>query len=329
MLIAVAMTLGTTSISAQRAPSAAKPRWALVIHGGAGVIERKKLGKAKDKAIRIALKGALDAGSKVLADGGTSMDAVEASVRFLEDDPNFNAGKGAVLTYDGTVSMDAAIMDGLTRKAGAIAGTTIAKNPITAARRVMTDSPHVLLSGPGADAFVAEKGLETAEQDYFETPERRRQLDELKAKDLSWLDVDLKYGTVGAVALDMDGNVAAATSTGGLTGKRWGRIGDSPIIGAGTYADNRSCAVSATGAGEYFIKVGVAHEICARVRLKGEKIVPAASAVMAEVKALGGDGGVIVIAPDGQIGWSFNTPGMYRGGRDSTGREVVAIYADE
>jgi L-asparaginase / beta-aspartyl-peptidase len=329
MLIAVAMAFSTTSISAQRTASAAKPRWALVIHGGAGVIERKKLGKVKDKAIRIALKGALDAGSRVLADGGTSMDAVEASVRFLEDDPNFNAGKGAVLTYDGTVSMDAAIMDGLTRKAGAIAGTTIAKNPITAARRVMTDSPHVLLSGAGADAFVTEKGLETAEQDYFETPERRRQLDELKAKDLSWFDVDLKYGTVGAVALDMDGNVAAATSTGGLTGKRWGRIGDSPIIGAGTYADNRACAVSATGAGEYFIKVGVAHEICARVRLKGEKIVPAASAVMAEVKALGGDGGVIVIAPDGQIGWSFNTPGMYRGGRDSTGREVVAIYADE
>ncbi len=329
MLFAAIMTMTATETSAQRATPTAKPRWALVIHGGAGVIERKKIGKVKDKAIRIALKGALDAGSKVLQDGGSSLDAVEASVRFLEDNPNFNAGKGAVLTYDGTVSLDAAIMDGLTRKAGAIAGTTIAKNPITAARKVMTDSPHVLLSGPGADAFVTEKGLDTADQSYFETPERRKQLDELKAKNLSWFDVDLKYGTVGAVALDMDGNVAAATSTGGLTGKRWGRIGDSPIIGAGTYADNRACAVSATGAGEYFIKVGVAHEICARVRLKGEKIVPAASAVMAEVKALGGDGGVIVIAPDGQIGWSFNTPGMYRGGRDSTGREVVAIYADE
>jgi L-asparaginase / beta-aspartyl-peptidase len=329
MLIAVAMTIIATDLSAQRTTSAAKPRWALVIHGGAGVLDRKKISKVKDKAIRIALKGALDAGSKILADGGSSLDAVEASVRFLEDDPNFNAGKGAVLTYDGTISMDAAIMDGLSRKAGAIAGTTIAKNPISAARKVMTDSPHVLLSGPGADAFVTEKGLETADQSYFETPERRRQLDELKAKNLSWFDVDLKYGTVGAVALDKDGNVAAATSTGGLTGKRWGRIGDSPIIGAGTYADNRACAVSATGAGEYFIKVGVAHEICARVRLKGEKIVPAASAVMAEVKAMGGDGGVIVIAPDGQIGWSFNTPGMYRGGRDSTGREVVAIYGDE
>jgi L-asparaginase / beta-aspartyl-peptidase len=329
LLIAAPMTINATEVSAQRAATAAKPRWAIVIHGGAGVIERKKLTKIKDKAIRIALKGALDAGSRILDEGGSSLDAVEASVRFLEDDPNFNAGKGAVLTYDGTISMDAAIMDGLTRKAGSIAGTTIARNPITAARKVMTDSPHVLLSGPSADAFVTEKGLETADQSYFETPERRRQLDELKAKKLSWFDVDLKYGTVGAVALDKDGNVAAATSTGGLTGKRWGRIGDSPIIGAGTYADNRACAVSATGAGEYFIKVGVAHEICARVRMKGEKIVPAASAVMAEVKALGGDGGVIVIAPDGQIGWSFNTPGMYRGGRDSTGREVVAIYGDE
>jgi L-asparaginase / beta-aspartyl-peptidase len=186
-----------------------------------------------------------------------------------------------------------------------------------------------MLSGTGADAYVTEMGLETADQAYFETPERRRQLEELKSKDGAWFDKEIKYGTVGAVALDTQGHVAAATSTGGLTGKRWGRIGDSPLIGAGTYADDRACAVSATGAGEYFIRVGVAHEICARVRLKGEKIVPAAIAVMAEVKALGGDGGVIVIAPDGQIGWSFNTPGMYRGGRDSTGRERIAIYGDE
>lgn len=321
--------LNATDLSAQRTAPDAKPRWALVIHGGAGVIERKKLSKIKDKAIRAALKSALDTGSKILEDGGSSLDAVEAAVKVLEDDPNFNAGKGAVLTYDGTVSLDAAIMDGLTRKAGAISGATTAKNPITAARKVMQVGPHVMLSGAGADRFVTEQGLETADQDYFETPERRKQLDELKAMKLGWFDVDLKYGTVGAVALDQDGNVAAATSTGGLTGKRWGRIGDSPIIGAGTYADNRACAVSATGAGEYFIRVGVAHEICARVRLKGEKIVPAASAVMAEVKAMGGDGGVIVIAPDGQIGWSFNTPGMYRGGRDFTGRQVVAIYGDE
>ncbi len=325
------MSVQSTALHAQDAPKREAPvgqRWAIVIHGGAGVIERKSLTKVKDKAIRLALKGALQAGSNVLEGGGTALDAVEAAVRILEDDPNFNAGKGAVLTYDGTVSLDAAIMDGKTRKAGAIAGTTIAKNPILAARKVM-DSPHVMLSGPGGDEFVREQGLETADQDYFETPERRQQLEKMKTSKTSWFDADLKYGTVGAVALDKDGHVAAATSTGGLTGKRWGRIGDSPIIGAGTYADDRACAVSATGAGEYFIKVGVAHEICARIRMKGDKAVPAAKAVMAEVKALGGDGGVIVLTPDGQIGWSFNTPGMYRGGKDSSGREVVAIYADE
>jgi L-asparaginase / beta-aspartyl-peptidase len=333
LLIAAAlMTMKSADLSAQIVDDGSpvtKKRWAIVLHGGAGVIQRKAMTKTKERAIRLALKEAINAGSKVLEGGGTSLDAVEAAVRSLENDPNFNAGKGAVLTYDGTVSLDAAIMDGKTRKAGSIAGTTIAKNPITAARKVMTDSPHVMLSGPGADAFVKDMGLETETQDYFETPERRKQLETMKAKDIGWFDVDLKYGTVGAVALDTEGNVAAATSTGGLTGKRWGRIGDSPIIGAGTYADNRACAVSATGAGEYFIKVGVAHEICARVRLKGEKVVAAASAVMAEVKALGGDGGVIVLTPDGQIGWSFNTPGMYRGGKDSTGREVVAIYGDE
>lgn len=307
----------------------AKPKWAIVIHGGAGAMTRAKMPKEKDREIRIALTGALDAGAKILDAGGSSVDAVEAAVRFLEDDPNFNAGRGAVLTYEGTMSLDAAIMDGRNRAAGAIVGTSIAKNPISAARKVMDVGPHVMLSGAGADEFIREQGLPTETQEYFETPERRRQLEELRAKKLGWFDVDLKYGTVGAVALDAEGHVAAATSTGGLTGKRWGRIGDSPIIGAGTYADDRSCAVSATGAGEFFIRVGVAHEICARVRMKGEKVVPAATAVMAEVKALGGDGGVIVLTPDGQIGWSFNTPGMYRGGRDSTGRARVAIYGDE
>jgi L-asparaginase / beta-aspartyl-peptidase len=315
-------------IDAQTTKLAAK-RWALVIHGGAGAMDRKSLSKVKDKSARIALKAALDTGSRILANGGNATDAVEAAVRVLEDDPLFNAGRGAVLTYEGTVSLDAAIMDGASLKAGAIAGTSIAKNPVSAARKVMTDSPHVLLTGAGADAFVQEKGLETADQTYFETPERRKQLEEFKAKQVGWFDADLKYGTVGAVARDQDGNVAAATSTGGLTGKRWGRVGDSPLIGAGTYADNRACAVSATGAGEYFIRLGVAHEICARIRLKGEKAVPAASAVMAQVKALGGTGGVIIVTPDGQLGWSFNTPGMYRAGKDSTGREVIAIYGDE
>lgn len=305
------------------------PKWGLVIHGGAGAMDRAKMDPDKEAATRAALDQALTAGAAVLSEGGSAVDAVEAAVIILEDDPNFNAGRGAVLTYEGGFSLDAAIMDGKDRKAGAIAGTKIAKNPIKAARKVMTDGTHVLLSGAGADEFITEMGLETASQDYFETPERRRQLEELKAKNVGWFDVDVKYGTVGAVALDTNGHLAAATSTGGLTGKRWGRIGDSPLIGAGTYADDRSCAVSATGAGEFFIRETVAHEICARVRMKGEKIVPAASAVLEDVKQLGGSGGVIVIAPDGQIGWSFNTPAMYRAAQDSSGRRKVAIYGDE
>jgi L-asparaginase / beta-aspartyl-peptidase len=328
LLIAVAlMSIAATKPSAK--PKTTVKRWALVIHGGAGMLERETITPEKDKATREGLSRALAAGSLILKKGGTSLDAVEAAVKVLEDDANFNAGRGAVLTYEGTISLDAAIMDGKTRAAGSIAGTTIAKNPISAARRVMEDSPHVMLSGPGADAFVTEKALETADQAYFETPERREQLEKMKAEKLSWFDVDLKYGTVGAVAVDQAGHVAAATSTGGLTGKRWGRIGDSPIIGAGTYADDRGCAVSATGAGEYFIREAAAHEICARVRLKGQKAVDAASDVMDEIKALGGEGGVIIITPDGQVGWSFNTPGMYRGARDSTGRQLVAIYGDE
>ena len=220
-------------------------------------------------------------------------------------------------------------MDGRKRDAGAIAGTTIARNPVRAARRVMEASPHVLLSGIGGDQFVREQALELAHQGWFETAERRRQLDELKARKVGWYDVDMKYGTVGAVALDRHGHVAAATSTGGLTGKRWGRIGDSPLIGAGTYADDRACAVSATGAGEFFIREGVAHEICARMRLAGEGGGQAAEAVMAEVRKLGGTGGVIFVAPGGEAGWSFNTPGMYRARADSEGAETVAIYGDE
>lgn len=331
-LALIAALVASTAQAAEPAPKLAPPvlpQWGLVIHGGAGIIERDKISPEQDAAIRDALKAALAAGSKILEEGGAAIDAVEAAVVVLEDDPHFNAGKGAVLTWDGTISLDAAIMNGKDRAAGAVAGTRTARNPIRAARRVMEDSPHVLLSGEGADAFVAEKGLDIADQDYFETEARRRLLEEMKAKKVSAYDVDRKYGTVGAVALDMNGHVAAATSTGGTTGKRWGRIGDAPLIGAGTYADDRSCAVSATGAGEYFIRVGVAHEICARVRIGKEKIVPAARNVLAEVKALGGDGGVILIAPDGQIGWSFNTPGMYRGARDSSGREKVAIFGDE
>ncbi len=322
ILTRVALALMTTA-------AAPVPRWTLVIHGGAGVIERARLQPSDDAAIRAALALSLEKGSAILAKGGSSLDAVDAAVRVLEDDPHFNAGRGAVFTYEGVNELDAAIMDGRDRRAGAVTGVTRTRNPIGLARAVMEHSPHVMLAREGADRFSVEQGLEQVDPDYFATPERLRQLDELKAKKLSWFDVDLKYGTVGAVAVDAAGHVAAATSTGGLTGKRWGRIGDSPIIGAGTYADDRACAVSATGAGEYFIREGVAHEICARVRLKGESVVQAAGIVMAEIKALGGDGGVIVVGPDGVGGWSFNTPGMYRGRVSSSKPAEVAIYGDE
>ena len=301
--------------------------WKLVVHGGAGVIERAKLTPEKDREIRAALDRSLEAGSKVLADGGSALDAVEASVRVLEDDPNFNAGRGSVFTYDGKLEMDASIMDGRTRAAGAVTGVTATKNPITLARAVMEKSDHVFLSREGADAFSRAQGLEQAPPSYFETDFRRRQLDELKTKKVSALEVEYKYGTVGAVALDSSGQVAAATSTGGMTGKRWGRIGDSPIIGAGTYADQRGCAVSATGWGEYFIRVGVAHAICARMQLGKQGAQAAADAVMDEVKQLGGDGGVIVVSPAGEMVYSFNTPGMYRGKADAAGRSV-ALYTE-
>lgn len=310
-----------------------RPGWTLVIHGGAGTIDRARITPEQDQAIRAALSGALEAGSVVLAGGGSALDAVEAVVRLLEDDPHFNAGRGAVLTHDGTIELDSAIMNGADRSAGAVARLSTTRHPVSAARAVMDDSPHVLLTGRDADGFAADLGLEQVENSWFETPERRRQLEELRALGTDhagdWYDVDHKFGTVGAVAVDTTGHVAAATSTGGLTGKRWGRIGDSPLIGAGTYADDRACAVSATGAGEFFIRVGVAHEICARIRMLGLPPQQAADDVMAEVVALGGSGGVIVVTPDGQGITSFTTPGMYRGMADQLGHVAVGIYGDE
>ena len=292
-------------------------------------MQRDKLSDAQDAGMRMSLGRALAAGSAVLSAGGTALDGVEAAVRALEDDPNFNAGRGAVLTYEGNIRHDAAIMDGAARDAGAVANLRDIVNPVSAARAVMVASPHVLLAGEGAHEFAAEQGLASAEQSYFETPERRRQLVELKANKVGWYDVDLKYGTVGAVALDVHGHVAAATSTGGLTGKRWDRIGDTPLIGAGTYADDRACAVSATGAGEFFIREGVAHEICARMRLAGQSAAEAAQIVMTDVTTQGGSGGVIFVAPSGEAGWHFTTPGMYRAKQSQGNPAVVAIYDDE
>lgn len=307
----------------------AHKNWTLLVHGGAGSMVRGKLSAEQDSSARAGLTNALDAGAAVLAEGGSAMDAVAASVIELENDAHFNAGHGAVFTYEGINELDASIMDGATRRAGAVTGARHTRNPVLLARAVMEHSPHVMLSRDGADQFSREQGLDQVEPAYFATPERWRQLEELKANKLDYYDIDMKYGTVGAVAVDQDGNVAAATSTGGLTGKRWGRIGDSPVIGAGNYADNRACAVSATGAGEFFIRLGVAHEICARMRMLGEDAKAAANHVIGELEQLGGTGGVIVTAPDGSATFSFNTPGMYRGRTTSGGEKYVAIYGDE
>jgi L-asparaginase / beta-aspartyl-peptidase len=305
-----------------------RPDWTLVIHGGAGRMTRETMRPGQEDAITAALTQALAVGSAILAAGGSSLDAVESAVRVLEDDPHFNAGRGAALSFDGIAELDAAIMDGRDRNAGAVARVTATRSPVGLARAVMENSRHVFLAGIGADAFSLENGVEQVDPDWFVTPVRRANLIELKADNADAYDVDMTYGTVGAVACDMAGHVAAATSTGGVTGKRWGRIGDSPVIGAGTYADDRAGAVSATGSGEYFIRIGVAHEICARVRLGGDDIVSAARAVMAEVAAMGGSGGVIVVSPSGEAGWHFTTPGMFRARVSSDDAAEVAIYGD-
>jgi beta-aspartyl-peptidase (threonine type) len=310
-------------------PPDAGPGWRLVIHGGAGIIERGHSSPEEDRAIRDALGRALDVAAGVLEGGGSALDAVEAAVIALEDDPHFNAGRGSVFTHQGTIEMDSSIMDGATLAAGAATGITATRNPIRLARAVMEQSPHVFLSREGADQFSRAQGLPQEPPAYFETGERRRQLEEMRAHpEAEQFDMHLKYGTVGAVALDRRGHVAAATSTGGLTGKRWGRIGASPIVGAGTYADDRAGAVSATGAGEYFIRLALAHEICARIRLEGRGAKAAADSVIAEMGALGGAGGVILVTPSGESVTSFNTPGMYRGQASPEGR-TVAIYGDE
>lgn len=306
-----------------------EPKWSLAIHGGAGVLERYSLTPEKDAAYRVALQAALDAGKAVLAAGGSSLDAVTAVITRLENDPRFNAGKGAVYTWDGTHELDASIMDGRTRAAGAVAGVTTVRHPILLARKVMEDSEHVMLAGKGAEQFAKEKGLELVPNSWFDTPERLEALRKVKTGKVSALDVDIKFGTVGAVALDTHGNLAAGTSTGGMTGKRWGRVGDAPIIGAGTYAENGACAVSATGWGEYFIRVGVARTICARISMKGESAQAAADATLADVKNLGGDGGVIVIGANGDAVFGIEASGMYRGRATSAGVNEVAIYKVE
>ena len=301
-------------------------RWRLVIHGGAGSMRPGRLDPEQEQCARAGLEAALEAGSAILEKRESAIDAVEAAVRVLEEDPCFNAGRGSVLTASGCIELDAAIMDGTTRRAGAASGLRTTRAPISLARELLERGPHVFLSGHGADDYARDRGFEQVENRWFETPERRRQLDELLAAD--GFDDEVKYGTVGAVAVDVDGHVAVATSTGGLTAKRWGRVGDSPLIGAGTYADDRSAAVSATGSGEYFIRAVAAHQLAERVRIGGQPLQEALDSVLADVQALGGKGGLIAVAPNGEGAWGFTTPAMYRGMADATGR-TVRVYSEE
>jgi beta-aspartyl-peptidase (threonine type) len=300
--------------------------FAIAVHGGAGTLSRRDTTAEQEQAYRSALTEALDAGYAMLERGAPSLDAAVAAVCVLEDNPLFNAGRGAVLTRDGAAELDASVMDGKTLKAGAVTGLKHVKNPIALARRVMDHSEHVMLVGAGAEEFARLQGVELVSNEYFRTPVRQAQLHRLLAGSAEKENDLVAFGTVGAVALDTDGNVAAATSTGGMTGKRWGRVGDSPIIGAGTYANNASCAVSATGHGEYFIRSVVAHDICAQMEYLKLPLAQAASNVLAKMKALGGNGGVIAVDPRGEIVLEFNSGGMFRGMRTSTGKNAVAIY---
>src|SRR3954466_1969956 len=299
--------------------------WRLVVHGGAGSMRPGRLPPEQERCARAGLEAALSAGSEILEKRERAIDAVEAAVRVLEEDSCFNAGRGSVLTATGCIELDAAIMDGRTRRAGAVSGLRTTRAPISLARELLERGPHVFLGGHGADDFARDHGFEQVDNNWFEVPERRRQLDELTAA--GGFDDEVKYGTVGAVTVDVDGHVAVATSTGGLTAKKWGRVGDSPLIGAGTYADDRSAAVSATGSGEYFIRSVAAHQLAERIRIGGQSLQEALDAVLVDVEALGGRGGMIAVSPNGEAAWGFTTPAMYRGMADATGRSV-RVYSE-
>ncbi|PYI72130.1 MAG: beta-aspartyl-peptidase [Verrucomicrobia bacterium] len=307
----------------------------LAIHGGAGTIERSKITPEKEREYRAGLERALSAGYEILKRGGSSLDATEAAVRVLEEDPHFNAGRGSVFTSAGTNEMDASIMDGKTLKAGAIGSVQHIKSPISLARLVMEKSPHVMLGCAGAEAFAKANGIELVDQKYFFTQDRWDALQKIKAAEkhrasgegTSFLITEQdRHGTVGAVALDRNGNLAAATSTGGTTNKMPGRIGDTPVIGAGTYANNQTCAVSCTGDGEYFIRAAAAHEVSALMKYRGLTLQEAAQDALDTVKQLGGSGGLIAIDTNAEIALAFNTKGMYRGYVDPNGNFIVQIY---
>ncbi len=327
------LALLALAISARAEEKQMQKKFGLVIHGGAGTIERSKMTPENERDHLAGLQRALDAGYRILKEGGSSLDAVVASVRVLEDDPLFNAGKGSVFTSAGTNEMDAAIMDGKTLKAGSVGGLKHIKNPIALARGVMEKSPHVMFTGEGAEAFAKQIGIEFVDEKYFYTDERWQALQRVKEGEAAHA-VGKKYiisdqdthGTVGAVALDQAGNLATATSTGGNTNKRPGRIGDTPIIGAGTYANNRTCAVSATGDGEYFMRVVAGYAVSALMEHRGLPLTDATQQVLDHIAQLGGTGGLIAIDKDGNIALPFNTSGMYRGQVNALGTSAVAIY---
>lgn len=340
----VALSAGSTEGAAQG------KRTGFAIHGGAGTILKNSMTPELEKEYRARLTEALMKGYGVLNANGSSLDAVEAAIRIMEDSPLFNAGKGAVFTSAGTNELDASIMDGRTLKAGAVASLKHIKNPISLARLVMEKSPHVMMVSDGAESFAKQQGVELVAPEYFYTEKRFKEWQRIKEREKQQSEVpkktnsrtttgtattsaydspdEDKHGTVGAVALDMGGNLAAGTSTGGISNKRFGRVGDSPIIGAGTYANNQTCAVSATGDGEYFIRSAVAHDISALIEYRGLSVREAAQTVIDKVGRLGGTGGVIVIDKNGQIAQPFNTAGMYRGYINAKGEPIVEIYKD-
>jgi len=302
---------------------------AIALHGGAGTIKRSNLTDEQETAYLEILDRAVTLGHSRLSSGAAGVDVVVEVIQILEDSPLFNAGVGAVMTWEGRHELDASIMSGADLNAGAVAGVTRIKSPIAAARAVMDESVHVMLAGEGAEAFAESQGLDMVANDYFTTARRREALERFRAQHSAGLEpsVDSKFGTVGVVVLDAHGNLAAGTSTGGMTGKRWGRIGDAPVIGAGTYADNASCAVSATGHGEYFIRYQVASDICSRIKYQSASLQRAASEVIHGVlRPAGGEGGIVAVDAQGNVAMEFNSEGMYRASIDARNEKTVAIY---
>ena len=334
-------TAGEETEEAAATAEADSPNFGIVIHGGAGTITRENMSDSMELAYKAKLEEAIRVGHEILANGGTALEVVQRTINVMEDSPLFNAGKGAVFTNEGKNEMDASIMDGETLNAGAVAGVTVVRNPINLAYEVMVNSEHVMLSGEGAEAFAKKQGLEIVDPQYFYTENRYKSLERIRESEKTELDHDnktafhdpfindSKFGTVGCAALDKHGNLAAGTSTGGMTNKRWNRIGDAPIIGAGTYANNKTCAVSSTGWGEFFIRGVVAYDISALMEYKGLSLQEAAREVIQnKIPAMGGDGGIVAIDHEGNVAMEFNTAGMYRASMNKDGELEVGIYGE-